>query len=214
MAESAKPRSRTEMAARVAADLKEGWCVNLGIGMPTLVADAVPAGCEIIFQSENGLLGMGPAPDEAARDRWLINAGKQHVTIVPGGSFFHHADSFALIRGGHINLCILGAYEVADNGDFANWAISESDAAPAVGGAMDLAVGAARIWVMMEHTTREGRPRLVRTCSYPLTAPGVVTRIYTNLAVLDVEPRGLRIIEMAEGVSRAELAAKTDARLL
>jgi 3-oxoadipate CoA-transferase beta subunit len=202
------------MAARVAADLKEGWCVNLGIGMPTLVADAVPAGCEIIFQSENGLLGMGPAPDEAARDRWLINAGKQHVTIVPGGSFFHHADSFALIRGGHINLCILGAYEVADNGDFANWAISESDAAPAVGGAMDLAVGAARIWVMMEHTTREGRPRLVRTCSYPLTAPGVVTRIYTNLAVLDVEPRGLRIIEMAEGVSRAELAAKTDARQL
>ncbi|MBN9034935.1 MAG: 3-oxoacid CoA-transferase subunit B [Rhizobiales bacterium] len=209
-----KPLNRLQMAQRVAADIPEGWCVNLGIGVPTLVADAIPADREVIIHSENGILGMGPAPAEAERDPWLINAGKQHVTLRPGGSYFHHADSFALVRGGHVDLCVLGAYEVAENGDFANWATSDTEAAPAVGGAMDLAAGARRIWVVMEHTTREGRPKLVRACSYPLTAPAAVSRIYTNLAVLDVTPDGLKVVELVPGLDLAGLRAVTEARVV
>jgi 3-oxoadipate CoA-transferase beta subunit len=208
-----RPLSRFAMAQRVAADIPEGWCVNLGIGVPTLVADAIPTDREVIIHSENGILGMGPAPAEAERDPWLINAGKQHVTLRPGGSYFHHADSFALVRGGHVDLCVLGAYEVAENGDFANWATSDTEAAPAVGGAMDLAAGARRIWVVMEHTTREGRPKLVRACSYPLTAPAAVSRIYTNLAVLDVTPDGLKVVELVPGLDLAGLRALTEARV-
>jgi 3-oxoadipate CoA-transferase, beta subunit len=208
-----KPLSRQEIAARVASDIPEGWYVNLGIGMPTAVADCVPVGREVIFHSENGVLGMGPAPSEGNIDRWLINAGKQYVTLRPGGSFFHHADSFAMIRGGHLDLCVLGAFQVAENGDIANWATSENDTAPAVGGAMDLAAGARRLWVMIEHTTKDGTPKLVRKCSYPLTALGVVKRVYTNLAVIDITARGFVVTEMAPGVTLEALQAKTDAKL-
>ena len=207
------PLSRPQMAARVARDIPEGWYVNLGIGVPTLVADAVPEEREVVFHSENGLLGMGPAPTPEHANPWLINAGKQQVTLRPGGSFFHHADSFAMIRGGHIDLCVLGAFEVAENGDIANWATSENDSAPAVGGAMDLAAGAKRLWVVMEHTTKDGRPRLVKRCSYPLTAPGAVTRVYTNLAVLDVTPRGFAVVEMVPGLTLEALQAQTGAEL-
>ena len=208
------PLSRQQMAARVAHDIPEGWYVNLGIGIPTLVADQVPAGREVVFHSENGVLGMGPAPAKDARDPWLINAGKQHVTMMPGGSFVHQADSFAVIRGGHLDLCVLGAFEVAENGDVANWATSENDRSPAVGGAMDLAAGAKRLWVVMEHTTKEGRPRLVRRCSYPLTAPGAVSRVYTNLAVLDVVAEGFRVVELAPGVTLEALQEVTEAALV
>ena len=201
------------MARQVARDIAEGWTVNLGIGMPTLVADQVAADREIIFHSENGILGMGSAPPSDQVNPWLINAGKQHVTLMRGGSFFHHADSFAMIRGGHVDLCVLGAYEVAENGDIANWATSANDMAPAVGGAMDLAVGARRLWVMMEHTTRDGRPRLVRRCGYPLTAPAAVQRVYTNLATLDVTPGGFVVRDMAPGLTLATLRERTDADL-
>jgi 3-oxoadipate CoA-transferase beta subunit len=216
MAETAAkptPLSRPQMAQRLAQDIPEGWYVNLGIGMPTQVADHVPAGREVIFHSENGVLGMGPAPAQDAIEPWLINAGKQYVTLVRGGAYVHHADSFAMIRGGHLDLCVLGAFEVAENGDIANWATSENDTAPAVGGAMDLAAGAKRLWVMMEHTTKEGRPKLVRRCSYPLTAVGAVSRVYTNLAVLDVTPRGFAVVEMCPGMTLAELQARTEAEL-
>ena len=206
--------NRTQMAARVAQDIPEGWFVNLGIGIPTMVADHVPAEREVILHSENGILGMGPAPAPEAVNPWLVNAGKQPVTLRPGGSFFHHADSFAMIRGGHIDLCVLGAFEVAENGDIANWATSENDSAPAVGGAMDLAAGAKHLWVVMDHTTKDGRPKLVEACSYPLTAPGVVARVYTNLAVVDVAPgRGFVVREIAPGLSLADLQAKTGATL-
>jgi len=205
--------NRTQMAARAAQDIPEGWYVNLGIGMPTMVADHVPTEREVIFHSENGVLGMGPAPTPEQADPWLINAGKQLVTLRVGGSYVHHADSFAMIRGGHLDLCVLGAFEVAENGDIANWATSENDSAPAVGGAMDLAAGAKRVWVMMEHTTKDGRPKLVKQCSYPLTALGAVTRVYTNLAVLDVTPNGFMVVEMAPGVTREALVAATAAEL-
>ncbi|HWT99678.1 MAG TPA: 3-oxoacid CoA-transferase subunit B [Terriglobales bacterium] len=208
-----RPLSRMEMAARVARDIPEGWYVNLGIGVPTLIADAIPAEREVILHSENGVLGMGPAPVAGQEDPWLINAGKQLVTLRPGGSFFHHADSFAMIRGGHIDLCVLGAFEVARNGDIANWATSAADAAPAVGGAMDLAAGAKRIWVVMEHLTKDGKSRLVESCSYPLTALGVVERVYTNLAVLDVTAAGFVVREIIPGMSLAELQKKTAAPL-
>jgi len=207
-----QPLTRVQMAARVAADIPEGWCVNLGIGIPTMVADQVPPEREVILHSENGILGMGPAQAPEATNPWLVNAGKQPVTLRPGGSFFHHADSFAMIRGGHIDLCVLGAFEVAENGDVANWATSENDTAPAVGGAMDLAVGARRLWVMMEHAAKDGRPKLVRRCGYPLTAPGVVQRVYTNLAVLDVVPgRGFVLRDTAPGVTLAALRERTGA---
>ena len=209
-----RPLSRMDMAARVARDIPEGWYVNLGIGVPTLIADAIPGNREVILHSENGILGMGPAPAAGAEDPWLINAGKQLVTLRPGGSFFHHADSFAMIRGGHIDLCVLGAFEVARNGDIANWATSAADAAPAVGGAMDLAAGAKRIWVVMEHLTKDGKSRLVENCSYPLTALGVVERVYTNLAVIDVTSEGFAVREIIPGMSFAELQAKTAAPLI
>jgi 3-oxoadipate CoA-transferase, beta subunit len=208
------PLTRAQMAARVASDIPEGWYVNLGIGIPTLIADQVPADREIIFHSENGILGMGPAPAPDKVDRWLINAGKQHVTLQDGGSYSHHADSFAIIRGGHLDLCVLGAFEVAENGDLANWATSEAESAPAVGGAMDLAVGVRRLWLVMEHTTRNGQPRLVRKCSYPLTALGAVNRIYTNLAVIDVIHRGFEVRETIPGITFADLQHVTAAELI
>jgi 3-oxoacid CoA-transferase B subunit len=209
-----QPMSRTEMARKAAADIPEGWVVNLGIGMPTLIADHVPLEREVIFQSENGILGMGPAPAKGHEDPWLINAGKQMVTLRPGGSFCHHADSFAMIRGGHIDLCVLGGFEVAENGDLANWATSENDTAPAVGGAMDLGAGAKRLWVVMDHTTKDGQPKIVQRCGYPLTALACVSRVYTNLAVLDVVPGlGFVVRDIVEGMSLADLQAKSAARL-
>jgi 3-oxoacid CoA-transferase B subunit len=206
--------TRQQMAARVARDIPEGWFVNLGIGIPTTVADHVPPEREVILHSENGILGMGPAPAPDSVNPWLVNAGKQPVTLRPGGSFFHHADSFAMIRGGHIDLCVLGAFEVAENGDIANWATGENDTAPAVGGAMDLAAGAKRTWVVMEHATKDGRPKLVERCAYPLTAAGAVTRVFTNLAVVDIMPgRGFVVREVAPGLSLAEVQARTGAAL-
>lgn len=207
------PLERPAMAARLARDIPEGWVVNLGIGIPTLVADHVPAEREVIFQSENGVIGMGPAPAPGEEDPWLINAGKQLVTLRPGGAFMSQSDSFALIRGGHLDLCVLGAFEVAENGDLANWALASNEKAPAVGGAMDLAAGAKRLWVIMEHTTRDGRPRLVRHCSYPLTALACVTRVYTGLAVIDVTPQGFLVREMVPGLTREALQARTGAPL-
>jgi 3-oxoadipate CoA-transferase, beta subunit len=208
-----KPLSRSQMAHRLAQDIPVGWYVNLGVGMPTLVSDHVPSDREVIFHSENGILGLGPAPPPEEADPWLINAGKGFATLRPGGSFFHHADSFAMIRGNHIDLCVLGAFEVAENGDIANWATSEHDTAPAVGGAMDLAVGAKQLWVLMEHTTKDGRPRLVHRCTYPLTAPGAVSRVYTNLAVLDVTPGGFIVREMVSGLTIEALQKSTEATL-
>lgn len=210
---SAMPRGRTEMAARVAEDIPEGWWVNLGIGIPTLVSDYVPLEREVIFHSENGVLGMGPAPALEDVNPWLINAGKQHVTLRKGGAYVHQADSFALIRGGHLDLCVLGAFEAAENGDVANWARSDNDFAPAVGGAMDLAAGAKRLWVVMEHTTKAGASRLVRRCSYPLTALGAVSRVYTNLAVLDVGELGFIVRDIVPGLDFAGLQALTEATL-
>ena len=172
------------------------------------VADYVPAEREVIFHSENGILGMGPAPAPDEINRWLINAGKQYVTLRTGGSYMHHADSFALIRGGHLDLCVLGAFQVAENGDVANWSISDNDTAPAVGGAMDLAAGARQLWVLMEHTTKTGESRLVRRCTYPLTALGAVKRVYTNLAVLDVTDDGFAVREMVPGLTFDALAKR------
>ena len=209
-----QPFTRDQMARKAADDIPEGWCVNLGIGIPTLVANHVPPELEVIFQSENGVIGMGPAPAKGQEDPWLINAGKQPITLVKGASFVGHADSFAMIRGGHIDLCVLGAFEVAENGDLANWATSVNDTAPAVGGAMDLAAGAKRLWVIMEHTTKDGRPKLVERCSYPLTGLSCVTRVYTNLAVLDVVPgQGFVVREMAPGLDFETLQMKSGARL-
>ena len=206
--------NRTELAARIAADIPEGYAVNLGIGQPTTVADHVPVTREVIFHSENGVLGFGPAPkNEAEKSLWLVNAGKQHITLRAGGSYMHHADSFALIRGAHLDLCVLGAYEVADNGDFANWSTG-GDFAPAVGGAMDLAVGAKRIWIMMDHLTREGVSRLVGKCRYPLTAAGVVTRVYTNLAAMEIGPNGFSVMELAPGITFEKLQEHTVGRLV
>jgi 3-oxoadipate CoA-transferase beta subunit len=211
--DTCKPLTRNEMAARVARDIPEGWYVNLGIGAPLKVADYVPAEREVIFHSENGVLGMGPVPAPDQINRWLINAGKQYVTLKSGGSYMHHADSFALIRGGHLDLCVLGAFQVAENGDIANWSTSENDTAPAVGGAMDLAAGARQLWVIMEHQTKSGGSRLVRRCSYPLTALGAVKRVYTNLAVLDIADDGFTVREMVPGLTLEALQDVTDAPL-
>ena len=208
-----KPMTRLEMAKRLADDVPEGWYVNLGIGAPLQVADYVPEEREVVFQSENGILGMGPAPEPDKINRWLINAGKQYITLRTGGSYMHHADSFALIRGGHLDLCVLGAFQVAENGDVANWSTSDNESAPAVGGAMDLAAGARQVWVLMEHQTKSGESRLVRRCTYPLTALGVVKRIYTNLAVLDVTEQGFAVREMAPGLNFEVLQKVTDAPL-
>ena len=208
-----RPWTRGEIAARLARAIPEGWYVNLGIGAPLQVADHVPTDREVIFHSENGVLGMGPAPAPEAINRWLINAGKQYVTLRDGGAYMHHADSFGLIRGGHLDLCVLGAFQVAENGDIANWSISDNDSAPAVGGAMDLAVGARQVWVLMEHQTKSGESRLVRRCTYPLTAVGVVKRVYTNLAVLSVTVDGFAVDEMVEGLTLDALQKVTDASL-
>ena len=204
---------RNGMAERVARDIPEGWLVNLGIGIPTHVADFVPAEREVIFHAENGVIGMGPAPPPDQVNPFLINASTTHITLRTGGSYVHHADSFAIARGGHLDLCVLGAFEVAENGDIANWARSADEPVKQVGGAMDLAIGARRLWVVMEHTTKEGAPRLRRLCSYPLTAKGVVKRVYTNLAVLDVTPRGFVVLDMIPGMTLDALQARTEAPL-
>jgi 3-oxoadipate CoA-transferase beta subunit len=206
--------SRDEMATRVAHDIPDGSYVNLGIGIPELVAAHVPEGREFIYHTENGLLGMGPSPEHGGGDAELINAGKRRVTAVPGASFFHHADSFVMIRGGHIDLCVLGALQVAQNGDLANWSTGEADAIPAVGGAMDLVAGVETIYVVTQHTTRDGEPKLVESCTYPLTGPGVVDRIYTNLAVIDVTPDGFRLAELSPGIDFDYVQERTGAELM
>jgi 3-oxoacid CoA-transferase subunit B len=205
--------NKEQMAARAAEEIAPGTIVNLGIGLPTLVADYLPPDLGVWFHSENGLLGMGPFPFEGDEDSQIINAGKQTVTIVPGGSIFDSALSFGMIRGGHVDLAILGAMQVAQNGDLANWAIPGGKVM-GIGGAMDLASGARRILVMTTHTTKEGEPKLVEACSYPLTAKGCVHRILSELAVVDVTPEGFRLVQLAPSVTEAEVRAKTGAPLL
>ena len=200
-------RSKDELAARVAQDIPEGATVNLGIGQPTLVANHIPADREVLLHSENGILGMGPAPAKGLEDYDLINAGKQPVTLLPGGAFFHHADSFAMMRGGHLDICVLGAFQVSATGDLANWHTGEPGAIPAVGGAMDLAVGAKQTWVMMDLLTKQGQSKLVQTCSYPLTGIGCVKRVYTDLATLACTTQGLEVIDMVDGLGLEELSA-------
>jgi 3-oxoadipate CoA-transferase beta subunit len=200
-------RSKDELAARVAQDIPEGATVNLGIGQPTLVANHIPSSREVLLHSENGILGMGPAPAKGQEDYDLINAGKQPVTLLPGGAFFHHADSFAMMRGGHLDICVLGAFQVSATGDLANWHTGEADAIPAVGGAMDLAVGAKQTWVMMDLQTKQGQSKLVQACSYPLTGIACVKRVYTDLATLACTPQGLEVIDMVEGLGLDELSA-------
>lgn len=206
--------NRDQMAARVAQDIPEGAYVNLGIGLPTMVANHLPREREIFLHSENGLLGMGPAPAAGEEDEDLINAGKQAVTLLAGGAYFHHADSFAMMRGGHLDICVLGAFQVSSSGDLANWHTGAPDAIPAVGGAMDLALGAKSVYVMMEHLTKSGESKIVAQCSYPITGIGCVSRIYTDLAVMDVTPRGLAVIEIVAGLSLEELTALTGQALL
>jgi 3-oxoadipate CoA-transferase beta subunit len=198
-------RTKDQLAARVAQDIHDGAYVNLGIGQPTLVANHIPAGLEIILHSENGILGMGPAPAEGDEDYDLINAGKQPVTLRPGGAFFHHADSFAMMRGGHLDICVLGAFQVSATGDLANWSTGEPGAIPAVGGAMDLAIGAKQTWVMMDLLTKKGESKIVAQCSYPLTGIGCVRRVYTDLATFECTPQGLRLVDAVDGLSRDEL---------
>jgi 3-oxoadipate CoA-transferase beta subunit len=201
--------TREQMAARVARDVPEGAYVNLGIGLPTLVANHLPRELDIFLHSENGLLGMGPAPAPGEEDGDLINAGKQPVTLLKGGAYFHHGDSFAMMRGGHLDICVLGGFQVSSRGDLANWHTGAPGAIPAVGGAMDLALGAKRVFVMMEHQTKEGASKIVAECSYPLTAVACVDRIYTDLAVIDVTPDGLVVREMVDGLDLAALQAMT-----
>ena len=198
-------RTKDQLAARVAQDIFDGAVVNLGIGQPTLVANHLPPGREVILHSENGILGMGPAPAAEAADYDLINAGKQPVTLLAGGSYFHHADSFAMMRGGHLDICVLGAFQVSATGDLANWHTGEKDAIPAVGGAMDLAIGAKQTWVMMDLLTKKGESKIVAECSYPLTGVGCVKRVYSDLATLECTPRGLKLIDKVEGLEHAEL---------
>jgi 3-oxoadipate CoA-transferase beta subunit len=205
--------TRDQMAARVAQEIQEGAYVNLGIGLPTKVANYLPADREVFLHSENGLLGMGPAPATGEEDEDLINAGKQPVTLLTGGAFFHHADSFAMMRGGHLDICVLGAFQVSAKGDLANWHTGAPDAIPAVGGAMDLALGAKQVFVMMEHQTKTGESKIVAACTYPLTAMNCVSRIYTDMAVLDITDAGLVVRELAPGLTFEELQAATAAPL-
>jgi 3-oxoadipate CoA-transferase beta subunit len=209
-----KSLSRKQIAWRAAQDIPDGAYVNLGIGLPTMVSDFIPGEREIVFHSENGLLGMGPAPQPGEADPDLINAGKGLTTLVPGGAFFHHNDAFLMIRGGHLDLALLGAFEVSEKGDLANWTTEDPNFSPGVGGAMDLAVGAREVRVLVEHTTKEGKPRIRKRCLYPLTAPHCVKRVYTNLAVLDVTPEGIVVREMVDGLDLAGLQKLTEAELL
>ena len=201
--------TRAQMAARVARDIPDGAVVNLGIGLPTLVANHLPKDREVLLHSENGVLGMGPAPAAGDEDWDLINAGKQAVTLLDGGSYFHHADSFGMMRGGHLDFSVLGAFQVSVSGDLANWHTGAPDAIPAVGGAMDLAIGAKKTYVMMEHLTKAGESKIVPVCSYPLTGVGCVSRVYTDLAVLDFTPAGVVLVESVEGLSFDDLQART-----
>lgn len=198
-------RTREEMAARVARDIPDGAYVNLGIGLPTLVANFLPADREIVLHSENGILGMGPAPAAGQEDFDLTNAGKKPVTALPGAAYFHQADSFAMMRGGHLDICVLGAFQVSETGDLANWHTGAPDAIPAVGGAMDLAIGAKKTFVMMEHLTKDGQSKLVASCSYPLTGRACVSRVYTDLAVIDIDASGFSVLEIVPGLSLDEL---------
>jgi 3-oxoadipate CoA-transferase, beta subunit len=199
-------RTKDQLAARVAQDIQEGATVNLGIGMPTRVANHIVAHREVLLHSENGILGMGPAPAAGDEDYDLINAGKQPVTLLKGGAYFHHADSFAMVRGGHLDICVLGAFQVSATGDLANWHTGEKDAIPAVGGAMDLAVGAKQTWVMMDLLTKQGVSKVVQTCTYPLTGVACVKRIYADLATLECTPQGLKLIDKVDGLELSELA--------
>jgi len=200
-----RKRSKDELAARVARDIPDGATVNLGIGMPTLVANHIPSSREVLLHSENGILGMGPSPRAGEEDYDLINAGKQPVTLLPGGAYFHHADSFAMMRGGHLDICVLGAFQVSATGDLSNWSTGEPEAIPAVGGAMDLATGARQTWVMMDLLTKHGESKVVGRCTYPLTGIGCVRRIYSDLATLDCTPQGLRLVDTVDGLTHAEL---------
>jgi 3-oxoadipate CoA-transferase beta subunit len=202
------------MARRVARDVFDGAVMNLGIGLPTRVANHLPRGLEVMAHSENGIIGVGPAPAAGDEDYDLINAGKEPVTLRPGGCYFHQSDSFAMMRGGHVDICVLGAFQVSSRGDLANWHTGAADAIPAVGGAMDLAVGARRTWVLMEHRTKSGAPKLVEACTYPLTAVRCVSRVYTDLAVIDVTPRGLLLVELAPGLAFGAVQAATGVPLL
>jgi 3-oxoadipate CoA-transferase, beta subunit len=208
-----QPLSREQMAWRAAQDLPEGAFVNLGIGIPTLTASYVPAGREVIFHSENGVLGLGPKPEPGKEDPYLIDAGKNLTTLVTGGCYVHHADAFLMIRGGHLDISLLGAFEVSEAGDLANWTTEDPAFPPGVGGAMDLAVGAKQIRVIMEHTGKKGEPRILKHCTLPLTAAGCVKRIYTNLAVIDVTPLGLSVLEMIPGMTLEDLQALTEPKL-
>ena len=199
------PLTREQIAQRISEEVKDGYTVNLGIGIPTLVANYIPKGMQVMLQSENGLLGMGEFPTEANVDPDLINAGKQPVTLMPGGAYFHHADSFAMMRGGHLDICVLGAFQVSEFGDLANWHTGDSGAIPAVGGAMDLAIGAKQTWVMMDLLTKQGQSKIVKKCTYPLTGLACVKRIYTDLATLDVTPNGLLLIDSVEGLTVQKL---------
>jgi 3-oxoadipate CoA-transferase beta subunit len=199
-------RTKDQLAARVAQDIPEGATVNLGIGMPTQVANHIPSSREVLLHSENGILGMGPAPAAGEEDYDLINAGKQPVTLLRGGAYFHHADSFAMMRGGHLDICVLGAFQVSATGDLANWHTGEPGAVPAVGGAMDLAIGAKQTWVMMDLLTKQGQSKVVQQCTYPVTGLACVKRIYSDLGTLACTPQGLKLIDLVPGLSREELA--------
>ncbi|HUH88736.1 MAG TPA: 3-oxoacid CoA-transferase subunit B [Pusillimonas sp.] len=205
--------TRDEIAARVAVDIPDGAVVNLGIGLPTKVANHLPADREVILHSENGVIGMGPAPAKGEEDYDLINAGKQPVTLLPGGCYFHHADSFAMMRGGHLDVCVLGAFQVAANGDLANWSTGAPDAIPAVGGAMDLAIGAKKTYVMMDLLTKTGESKLVPECTYPITGVSCVSRVYTDVAVFDLTPEGTQVIDIVPGLSFDELQKLTPVTL-
>jgi 3-oxoadipate CoA-transferase beta subunit len=214
MINSDMPRwGRVDMAKRVARDIPDGSIVNLGIGLPTLVANHLPVDREIILHSENGVIGMGPAPIPGQEDYDLINAGKQPVTLLPGGCFFHHADSFAMMRGGHLDVCVLGAFQVSAKGDLANWHTGAPDSIPAVGGAMDLAIGAKKTYVMMEHITKTGASKLVPECTYPLTGIGCVARVYTDLAVIDLLPAGAVVLDIIDGMELEQLQRLTAIQL-